>query len=117
MVISVSDYSKKFANKKIVTIEDGVDFEIKQISPIKLLEAQKAGDNMAEQVKVILLNGVVAPAICIDKEDGKLSIEDINTEHLTKLVNEIMIFSGYMNEDGTPKGFFSNAKKPLVSTE
>jgi hypothetical protein len=66
---------------------------------------------------MIILNGVVEPPISDKVEEGKIFIADIKTEHLTKLVNEIMIFSGYLNEDGTTRSFFSNAKKPLASTE
>ena len=117
MVISASDYKSKFIKTKIVSVEDGVDFEIKQISPIKFLESYKTGSEVdtTNQIRMILTNGVSSPEVSIVKEDGKLFIEDINADHITILVNEIMKFSGYMNEDGTPKSFFSNAKKQSVS--
>lgn len=118
MTISVAEYKDRFVKTKIVQVDEGIEFEIKQISPLKFMEINKGSEpNTGEQVRMILLNGVVKPELSDKVEDGKLFIADIKAEHLTKLVNAIMIFSDYMNEDGTPKSFFSNAKKESASTE
>lgn len=119
MVISASDYKNKFSSTKIVSVEEGIDFEIKQISPIKFLELNRPNQeiNMADHVKTIILNGVKSPEISDKVEEGKIFIGDIKSEHLTKLVTEIMVFSDYLNADGSQKSFFSDAKKPSGSIE
>jgi len=118
MVITADEYKKKFKQTKMVEVDDGIEFEIRQISPIDLLELQKKGDiAIDDTVKVILLKGVVMPRLSMTDEEGAVNLKDIKTEHLVKLTRAIMIYSGLQDEEGNMKDFFSNAKKPSVSTE
>jgi hypothetical protein len=112
MVITADEYKNKFVKTKTVNVDEGIDFEIKQISPIDFLEQGKNGlISPDEQVKMLLLKGVVLPKLSDKDEEGKINIRDIKTEHLSKLTKAILIYSDLQTEDGKPKDFFSDTVK------
>jgi hypothetical protein len=116
MVISVSDYRKLIKQTKLITLREGIEFEIKQISALKFLEMQSLqGENkMAEQVKAILLNGVVDPPLSDKPEEGKVFVEDIPADDMAVLVNEITKFSKKIEEGGSARSFLSEEEKPSI---
>ena len=104
MIISAQEYKEKFAKTKIVTLEDGVEFEIRILSPIDLWEENIEGavKSPTAFMQKVLTKGVVSPQLSQTDEEGKLNIRSIKLAHINKLSEEILEYSGY-TEGGKKK--------------
>lgn len=118
MAISAADYRAKFLKTKTLTFADGIEFVIRKISPVDLWESKiKLGseDAIGDSIKLILSKGILEPKIGDGPDDIK--INDLEIDHINKLIDEIMTFSGYKTEDGKPTDFLSRPEKGLISTQ
>ena len=118
MVISVAEYKGRFVKTKTVILEEGVEFEIRRVSPIDMWD--DTSDIKKEQspmlmMKKTVIKGTVNPPISEDGKDGKLKINDLSIEHLMKLSTEITDFSGYTDK-GEVKSFLSRNEKESTLT-
>lgn len=112
MTITAGDYKAKFTRTANVSVSDGIEFEIRKISPIDFWdEAPKEKVPPAEFIKKVLLKGVVSPALSDGQKEGALAVQDLEFEHANKLVDEILKFSGYKTEDGKTADFLSQSGK------
>lgn len=118
MVISIGDYKAKYPTRKIVNIDNGVEFEIRVITPLDIwTEKGIDRNNPSEFIRTVVVKGIVSPPVSIEEQEGFLCINEIKMEHQNKLVDEILIFSGYKSEDGKAKDFLSADTTPSTLTE
>jgi len=116
MGMTAQEYKDKFCKTKIVSMEDGAEFEIRKLSPIDMWDEAPTTGGKADPssfMKKVLLNGVVNPPVSIEggDKDGCINIKDLSLDHFTKLANEILIFSGYRKREEKDKGFLSPEQK------
>ena len=111
MVISAGDYRERFVKTKMVKLEEGIEFEIRRISPLDMWTGKKTSveEQGIEFMRVIISKGVVNPPISLEEKEGCIYIKDLIAEHLNKLTAEIMEFSGLKTEG---EGFLSQEDKP-----
>lgn len=105
-VISPLEYQNKFSGTKIITLDDGLEFEIRKLTPLDLLEGGIKPDDQAAFLKKILVRGVVNPLLSDGDKENCLNVKSIIDPHFTRLVNEIMVFSN-INGQGGNKSFLS----------
>ena len=113
MPINVSEYKNRFVKTKVVKLEEGVDFEVRRVSPLDMWDETpdpKKKTNVGDFMKRILLKGVVSPVLSDGEAEGCLNIKDLTMEHITTLSEAITDFSGY-TEGGKKKDFLSQDKK------
>jgi len=114
MVISVADYNGRFVKTKTVEIEEGVEFEIRRLSPVDMWDTDIKSLSSIEFIKKVATKGSINPPVFDGKKEGCLDIRDIAFDHINKLVNEILIFSGYVSKDGGKNDFLSQEKKDKI---
>ena len=112
MAISVSDYKAKFAKTQIVKVEEGVEFEIKTVSPVDMWDEdpKKTKSDMGNFMRKILLRGVISPKLSDGDQEGCLNIKVLSIDHVSKLTSAILELSGY-TEGGKKKDFLSPETK------
>lgn len=114
MVISAKAYKEKFARTKVVSLGEGVDFEIRMLSPIDMWDEtpqDKGKESISAFMRKVLTKGVVAPQVVLEDKEGCVNIKDLSIEHFTKLADEILVFSGYKTRSGEGTDFLSPEKK------
>lgn len=96
MAIDIASYKAKFPTRKVVTLEDGIDFEIKILTPLDLWGENPIDKNKpAEFIKDVVRKGVVSPKITEEGDENSLAITELTYAHQSKLAEEILAFSGY----------------------
>jgi len=112
MIISAKDYKAKFYKTAIVALEDGVEFEIKRISPVDFWESNALTDkNPSNFIKTVVIKGVINPRVALEEKDDALNISHLTMPHLSRLADEILKFSGIITETGEKKDFLSPTGK------
>ena len=114
MSTGIADYKGRFVKTKEVVVEDGAVFEIRRISPLDMWEKASTSTQKAEPAKimeVLITKGVISPKITLDGQGDTLPINDVPFEHLNKLVEEILKFSGIPDKNSEGTDFLSQEKK------
>lgn len=112
MPISVNEYKAKFTTTKMVQLEEGVEFEIKRVSPVDMWDNRPASQiPQDEMLKKILLKGVVNPPLSVEPKEGTLPISELEFGHVIRLATEIMVFSKIKDEKGNTPDFLSQERK------
>ena len=111
MAITASEYQGRFVKTKNVSLEEGVEFEIRRLSPIDMWDGDIKNQSTADFIKKVATKATVNPQISDGKAEGCIDIRDLTTDHLNTLVSEILIFSGYRTKDGAQTDFLSQKKK------
>ena len=66
-LISIDEYRAKYPSRKLVKSEDGIEFEIRKITPIDLwTETGLTKDNTGLFIKLVLEKGVVSLKLSAD---------------------------------------------------
>ena len=110
MPINATEYQKKFCKTKIVKLEEGVEFEIKNISLLDLWDdslekvKEKKPSSTANYMRKVVVAGVISPLLSFKEEEGKLNVSHLQLNHLNKLVEEITELSGFNRDFLSQKG-------------
>lgn len=106
MAISAADYNGRFVRTKTVEVEEGVEFEIRRISPFDMWDSridQSRKDSANEFIRIIIVKGTVNPKISDGKAEGAIDLHDLSQAHMDKLAKAILEFSGYIDKEGQAK--------------
>lgn len=119
MAINIKEYREKYPTRVVVTLEEGVDFEIRKLTPVDLWSGKLDKENPTEFVRTVLLKGVVNPPLSETEKEGFLCLNEVTSEHQNKLMDEIISFSGFapIKPKGENTDFLSQSNTPSTSMQ
>ena len=100
----ISPYREK--HQEEVTVPSGCEFRIKRLSPITVnrIKGSRDLDEFSQDIEAIgkiLVAAVVDPRLTIESvgDENTLSIEELDMEDLTDLLNKVIEYSGLSKTD------------------